>query len=237
MTRTALTARTFADYHALRLALPDLMIEALTHRSFVNESSQPETAHNERLEFLGDAVLNFITGDWLFRRFPDAQEGELTRLRAALVRKETLAGFARELRVGEVLRMGRGEEQSGGRERVNNLCGAFEAIIGALYVDQGVDVVRTFMDARLTNALQAILEDHLDRDARSNLQERAQAYYNLTPQYRTIATTGPEHAREFTVEVSVGTVVTASGVGRSKQAASQDAAQKALTLLDALATQ
>jgi len=231
MRRSALTADTFGIVHGLKFSDPHLIVRALTHRSYVNESASPDTPHNERLEFLGDAVLNFITGDWLFREFPDAPEGELTRLRAALVRKETLAQLAREMRIGEALRMGKGEELGGGRERVNNLCDAFEAIIGAIYVDQGLEAVRAFLHSRLSTSLRTILDEHRDRDARSDLQERVQLLYNLTPQYRIINMTGPEHEREFTVEVLVGAQALASGVGRSKQAAAQDAAQKALKVL------
>lgn len=227
-----LNVRAFATMHNLSFRDPALLVQALTHRSYVNETPDPDTRDNERLEFLGDAVLNFIAGDWLFRQFPAAPEGQLTRLRAALVRKETLADLARRLRINEALRIGRGEEKGGGRNRSSTLSSAFEAVIGALFVDQGLDAVRTFLIPLLTDALDTILRAHLDRDARSDLQERAQALYNVTPTYRYHEPTGPEHQRQFTVDVLIGERVIASGSGHSKQAAAMDAAQRALAVLE-----
>lgn len=227
-----LTAEAFAAHHGLTFRDERIIVQALTHRSYVNETADPDTGDNERLEFLGDAVLNFVTGDWLFRQFPAAPEGQLTRLRAALVRKETLADLARRLRIGEAMRLGRGEEKGGGRARVNNLCRAFEAVVGALFVDQGLDAARTFLVLLLTDALRQIQAAHLDRDARSDLQERTQALYTITPVYRYHDPSGPEHERYFTVDVLVGERVIATGSGHSKQAAAMDAAQRALIALD-----
>jgi ribonuclease-3 len=184
------------------------------------------------LEFLGDAVVDFVAGEMLFYRFPNVNEGDLTRLRSALVRTESLAQLARDCRVGEALRMGKGEEQGGGRTRLNNLCGAFEALIGALYLDQGLDAVRAFLIPRLETRLSQVIQEQLDKDARSLLQERSQAEYSQTPQYRTVSMSGPDHEREFTVEVLIGERVVGTGLGRSKQAASQAAAQDALRRLN-----
>jgi ribonuclease-3 len=209
----------------------DLLRQALTHRSYINEQSDEEMADNERLEFLGDAVLDFLVADMLYDSFPDMSEGELTRLRSALVRTESLAELARALRVGEFLLIGKGEENNGGRERTNNLCRAFEAIVGALYIDSGLEAVREFITPHLT-ALQAlVMEEALHKDARSRLQEWSQANLNVTPNYRLVSTSGPDHNKEFLIEVVLGAEPTATGRGRSKQAASQAAASAALALI------
>lgn len=225
----------FAEFErltGLRFDNRKLLQEAMTHRSYVNEHTDPDLMDNERLEFLGDSVIGFITADMLYRRFPDANEGELTRLRAALVRAETLAELARVCHVGETLRMGRGDEASGGRERLNNLCGAFEALVGALYLDQGLDAVRAWALPLLERHLEQVLAHQLDRDARSTLQEWSQAHLNVMPVYRTIAEEGPGHEQVFTVEVLIGDEAVGRGVGRSKQAAAQAAAQDALNHME-----
>ncbi|NDJ59665.1 MAG: ribonuclease III [Chloroflexi bacterium] len=221
----------FQTQNALNFKDLKLLQQALTHRSFVNENTGDDLVDNERLEFLGDAVLDFLTGDMLYRREPPMPEGDLTRLRAALVRTESLATLAHECQVGEALRMGRGEDNSGGRERPNNLCGAFEAVIGALYLDQGLQAVRDFVMPMLETRLEQVIAEALDKDARSLLQEHSQAEYNLTPAYRTVEATGPDHEKEFTIEVLIGEQVVGRGVGRSKQAASQAAARAGLKRL------
>lgn len=211
----------------------DLLVQALTHRSYINEQNDESLTDNERLEFLGDAVLDFVVADMLFDAFPDMAEGELTRLRSGLVRTESLAELARALRVGEFLRIGKGEENNGGRERTNNLCRAFEAIIGALYIDSGLEAVREFLTPHL-NALQSlVMEEALHKDARSRLQEWSQANLNVTPHYRLVSTSGPDHNKEFLIEVVLGSEAVASGRGRSKQVASQAAAAAALALIKA----
>ncbi|MCK4962120.1 MAG: ribonuclease III, partial [Anaerolineales bacterium] len=146
-----------------------LLRRALTHRSYVNE--HPDVLEdNERLEFLGDAVLDFLTGAWLYNRFPEMNEGQLTRLRSALVRTEQLASFAQELQLGEAMLLGRGEETTGGRERLALLCATFEALIGALYLDSGLNSVIEFVEPRLEVATDTVLEDESLLDARSLLQ-------------------------------------------------------------------
>ncbi|MFN8561060.1 MAG: ribonuclease III [Anaerolineae bacterium] len=212
------------DLHFRDLAL---LQQALTHRSYVNEHDDTDLSDNERLEFLGDAVLDFISGELLYLRFPAMPEGDLTRLRAALVRTESLASLAVRCRLGEALRMGKGEEKGGGRERPNNLCGGFEALVGALYLDQGLDAVRAFVMPQLGERLEQVLAESLDRDARSRLQEISQADYNQTPIYRLVEASGPEHEKEFTFEGAIGDQVVGRGTGRSKQAASQAAARDA----------
>jgi ribonuclease-3 len=215
---------TFRD---MRLAL-----QALTHRSYINEQPDDSLSDNERLEFLGDAVLDFLVGDMLFHRFPDEPEGYLTRLRAALVKTEALADLAGRIQLGQALRVGRGEEMSGGRSRSNNLCAGFEAIVGALYLDQGFDAVRKFTMPLLDDLLEQVLAESSDKDARSLLQEWSQSQRNLTPAYRTVDAFGPDHAKEFVVEVWIGEQVAGKGIGRSKQSAAQSAAQDALTQLE-----
>jgi ribonuclease III len=205
-----------------------LLKQALTHRSYINEHGETDVGDNERLEFLGDAVLDFMVGDMLYQRYPDMPEGQLTRLRAALVRTESLAGLARQIGLGACMWMGKGEEASGGRERLTNLCAVFEALVGALYLDQGLEAVGRFVTPRLDALLEQILAESLDKDARSLLQEWSQAEHNLTPAYRTVSATGPDHQKEFIVEVLIGEQVAGSGVGRSKQAAAQAAARDAL---------
>lgn len=218
---------------ALNLTFSDkaLLQRALTHRSYLNENPDYPLEDNERLEFLGDAILDFITGEYLYHRFPEVAEGRLTNLRSALVRTERLAQFAANLRVGEHLFLGRGEEDSGGRERPAILCDAFEALIGALYLDQGIEAAREFIYPIIEPALQDIVASDADKDPKSQLQEIAQSYYQLTPTYRTIKEEGPDHAKEFTVQAIIGQQVYGTGSGLSKQSAAQAAAYEALKLL------
>ncbi len=209
-----------------------LLLQALTHRSFINEQGVVDVGDNERLEFLGDAVLDFMVGDMLYQKYPEMPEGDLTRLRAALVRTDSLAGLARQVGLGEALRMGKGEDASGGRERITNLCASFEALVGALYLDQGLDAVRSFVMPRLDNLLEQILREALDRDARSGLQEWSQAELGLTPAYTTLSASGPDHQKEFVIEVRIGDQVAGQGIGRSKQVAAQAAARDALRRIE-----
>ncbi len=204
-----------------------LFRRALTHRSFLNE--HPEALEdNERLEFLGDAILDYVVGAWLYNRFPEMAEGELTRLRASLVKTDQLANFGRQIGIGLVLRLGRGEEENGGRERKAMLCGAFEALIGALCLDAGIVAVEKFMSKFLENATKEIIHNHVDKDAKSRLQEIIQAEGNPTPHYQVVFESGPDHAKSFDVEVVVNDNVLGRGTGTSKQEASMIAAENAL---------
>lgn len=210
----------FNDYGLLR--------RALTHRSYLNENPEAGLKDNERLEFLGDAVLDFIVGAYLYERFPEMDEGELTALRAALVRTKTLAEFGRQLGIGDCLRLGYGEEESGGRNRTPTLCAAFEAVIGAIYLDQGMEAVQPLIERLAAPALERIMEKSLHKDAKSEFQMWAQAEYNVTPHYEVISTEGPDHDKTFTVQALVGRNVWGVGEGHSKQAAAQAAANVAL---------
>ena len=207
---------------------PALLQRALTHPSYVNEHPEDETGDNQRLEFLGDAVLDFVTAAWVFRHYPGFTEGQMTRLRAALVRAKTLALFARRVGIGEALRLGHGEEEAGGRGRDANLCDAFEAVVGALYLDGGLATVESFVEPLIEPVAEAILAAEADQDAKSRLQEWSQAELRVTPHYRIVGERGPDHAKTFVAEVLLGEQVVGRGIGHSKQAAEQAAAQEAL---------
>jgi ribonuclease-3 len=206
---------------------PALLQRALTHRSYINEHPSA-VEDNERLEFLGDACLDLISAAWLYQRFPELDEGELTRLRSSLVRTEQLAEFARELDLGEVVLLGKGEAASGGRARMALLCDVFEALVGAIYLDGGPEAVARFMEARFVRAVTRALDDGSLIDPRSRLQIWAQGELNATPRYTTVDAHGPDHAREFVVEVEVSDILRTQGQGRSKQEAAQDAAARLL---------
>lgn len=204
-----------------------LLSRALTHRSYLNE--HPEALEdNERLEFLGDAVLDFVVGAWLYNRYPEMPEGDLTRMRSALVHTEQLAAFARELGIGRAMRLGRGELQAGGQSRPGLLCDVFEAVIGALYLDQDIDGVRKFLDPILVRAAEDILINHKDEDPKSKLQEWAQRKGFPAPSYTTRSSSGPDHSKMFEVDVYINGIVYGTGIGSSKQAATKQAAAKAL---------
>jgi ribonuclease III len=219
---------------AQRLNLPfkDILLlgRALTHRSYLNE--HPEAIEdNERLEFLGDAVLDFIVGAWLYNRYPEMPEGDLTRMRSALVHTEQLAVFARMIHLGNAMRLGRGETQGGGRDRSALLCDTFEAVIGALYLHSGIDAVTDFISTLLEESSEDILMHHKNEDPKSQFQEWAQGKGFSTPQYVTKSATGPDHSKQFDVDVVVNSEVYGSGKGHSKQAAAKMAAQDALQRL------
>ncbi len=218
-----------------RLGIPftDILLlsRALTHRSYLNE--HPEALEdNERLEFLGDAVLDFLVGAWLYNHFPEMAEGELTRLRSALVRTDQLAEFARKIGLGDAMRLGRGEAQAGGGKRPALLCGTFEALIAAIYLDLGMIEVNKFLEPILKEAADEILLSRKEQDPKSIFQEWAQSQGFGPPNYHTISTSGPDHDRLFEVEVWVSEKRYGYGQGHSKQAATKAAARDALNTLD-----
>lgn len=222
-TLTGLEARLNHTFKSRRL-----LVDALTHRSYAFEFAAPDVVSNERLEFLGDAVLELISSDLLYRHFAKAQEGELTNMRAALVRGSTLAQFARHLRLGPHLRLGRGEETTGGRDRDLLIASAFEAVLGALYLDGGIRAARALAEPLLRDELSKITEGKAIKDAKSRLQELAQARLGITPSYRVLSEVGPSHDRTFEVEVLIGELAAARGSGRNKRQAEQHAAAAAL---------
>jgi ribonuclease III len=199
---------------------------ALTHKSSIHEGSRGEQSSNERLEFLGDSILALISADFLYRTFPHLSEGELTDVRAVLVKTETLANFAREIDLGKFLLMGKGEQQGDKGPRV--LASAFEALLGAIYLDQGLTAAQQFVIPRLEPIAQTTVEKRLFKDNKSRFQELAQAHEGITPSYRLVSQEGPSHNREFTVEVLLGDHVAGRGQGRNKQSAEQEAAREAL---------
>ncbi len=204
-----------------------LLSRALTHRSYVNEN--PNTMEdNERLEFLGDAVLDFVVGAWVYHHCPEMAEGDLTRMRSALVRNEQLAEFARRLELGRGLRMGRGEASSGGRERDTVLGSAFEALVGALFLDAGLAAVERFMEPLLDSVRERVVMRAEIYDPKSRFQEWAQSEKLGTPKYVTVSSSGPDHAKMFEVEVRINDRTYGRGNGPSKQVAAQIAAQTAL---------
>jgi ribonuclease-3 len=215
---------------AKRLSLPVsnlLLTRALTHRSYINE--HPEALEdNERLEFLGDAVLDFVVGAWLYNHCPEMPEGDLTRMRSALVRTEQLAEFARQLGMGSAMRLGRGEVASGGRDRPALLCGTFESVIGAIYLEGGIPAAEGFMIPLLEPALEEVLRNDELQDPKSRLQEWTQSQHLGAPQYVTLDSAGPDHAKIFQIEVRVNGRTVGQGSGSSKQVAAMNAAQSAL---------
>lgn len=223
--------RRFAS--ALGLTFADLALfgRALTHDSYLNEHPGEPLEDNERLEFLGDAVLDFLAAEWLYARLPDEAEGKLTQLRAALVRNDALARIAGALGVGPMLLMGRGEADHGGRKRPRNLGGALEAILGALYLDGGLGAARAFITPHFEELLAAILREATAKDAKSRLNEWSQKAMGREPVYRDIEMSGPEHAPAFVIEVWIGDEVYGKGAGRSKREASHAAASAALEAL------
>jgi ribonuclease-3 len=221
------TPQDFAKRLSLKFKDWLLLSRALTHRSYLNE--HPEALEdNERLEFLGDAILDFIVGAWLYNEFPEMPEGDLTRMRSALVQTEQLAEFARNLSLGNALKLGYGEVQGGGRNRDALLCDAYEALIGAIYLDSGIEAVKKFIFPSLLEARDNILLNHKQEDPKSKLQEWTQAKGFPTPLYVICNSTGPDHSKVFEVDVQINSKVYARGSGPSKQAAEKAAAKSAL---------
>lgn len=200
--------------------------EALVHRSYVNESK--ETKNNERLEFLGDAVLELIVTEYLFKTYPQYPEGDLTSFRAAVVRTESLAEESLRLGVGKYILMSNGEEATGGRERPYILANTFEAIIGAMYLDLGYKSSQKFVTANICYKLEDIIKNRLDIDSKSKLQELTQEMVKITPAYELIDSSGPDHDKTFTMGVKLNDTLLAQGNGKNKQEAEQNAAQQAL---------
>lgn len=203
-----------------------LLQTALTHRSFIYERVGKGQECNERLEFLGDSILACITADFLYRTFPALDEGELSDVRAMLVKGDTLARFATEIQIEPFMRIGKGERNAGISQRI--LASTFEALLGAIYLDQGLEKARAYLLPRIQPLARQIVEKRLFKDNKSRFQEMAQAHDGITPIYRLASQEGPSHDREFTVEVLLGEQVAGVGQGRNKQTAEQAAASAAL---------
>jgi ribonuclease-3 len=205
-----------------------LLEQALVHSSYINENPEFTLSHNERLEFLGDAILGLIVAEKLYREFPELNEGEMTKLRAFLVRRETLAHIAGGINLGDYLYMGKGEESSGGRSRVANLAGAVEAVIAAVYLDQGISAADKTVNTLLDTEWEKIKSQGFNIDYKSRLQEIVQSKYQVIPVYRLISETGPDHDKKFVVEVLVNSRSCGSGTGKSKKLAETEAARLAI---------
>lgn len=223
---TALQAQLGIEFEDL-----SLLQQAFVHRSYLNENPEFKLGSNERLEFLGDALLSVVIAEFLFREFPDLSEGELTRLRSDLVRQDSLARLASSLGLGEYLYLGQGEEKGGGRNRSRNMACTFEALVGAAFVDQGFPATRDLVLRLFTSSVGELRQRGQANDCKSRLQEIIQAERQERPIYRLIEAVGPDHDKTFWVEVIVGGETLGRGSGKSKQAAEKDAARQALERL------
>ena len=226
-----------ADLTALQRVLgisfndQSLLEQALVHSSYINENPGLPLTSNERLEFLGDAILGYIIAEKLYQDFPHLTEGKMTKLRAVLVRRDSLARVARDVRLGDHLYLGRGEEASGGRDKPANLAGTLEAVIAAISLDQGLSAARDFISALFDEELRKVVSQGLEIDYKSQLQELTQAKQQPTPTYQLIEAVGPDHDKRFTVEVRIGDDVLGRGSGKSKKMAETEAARSALQRL------
>jgi ribonuclease III len=207
---------------------PRLLEQAFTHRSYLNENREAAREHNERLEFLGDAVLELAVTAFLYAKYPEKPEGELTAYRAALVNTVSISDAAAKLGMNDFLLLSRGEARDTGRARQIILANAFEAVIGAIYLDAGYDAAEKFIEAQLFHKTEEVVAKRLWQDPKSKLQEISQEQSGITPNYQLLDQSGPDHARSFKVGAYIGSEKIATGEGRSKQEAEQDAAQKAL---------
>jgi len=218
----------FEDKIGYRFKNQRLLEQAFTHRSYLNENREAGKEHNERLEFLGDAVLELVVTEFLYAKYPEKPEGELTAYRAALVNTQSISDAASKLGMNDYLLLSRGEARDTGRARQIILANAFEALIGAIYLDTGYDAAQKFIDAQLFHKTDEVVSKRLWQDAKSKLQEISQEQSGVTPNYQLLNQSGPDHDKRFVVGAYIGSEKIASGEGRSKQEAEQDAAQKAL---------
>ncbi len=205
----------------------NLLKNAFIHRSYLNEHSEEKLPNNERLEFLGDSVLAFVVSTYLFQNHPDSQEGDLTNFRASLVNSKSLSVVAKRLNLGKFLYLSRGEEATGGREREYLLANTVESLIGAIYLDSGIEKVSSFIKNYILNNLEEIIEKELYKDFKSKMQERSQEVFSITPTYQVIIEEGPDHNKKFRVGVYLGKLLVSEGEGKSKQEAEQKAAKGA----------
>jgi ribonuclease-3 len=219
----------FQERIGYRFRDAELLRRSLIHTSYVNEAPDPKPQSNERLEFLGDAVLELVVAERLFRDRPELREGDLTTMRAALVRLETLGRIGLAIDLGQHMSLGRGEEATGGRGRATIVGRALEALLGAVYMDGGLEAARDLVVRLIGPEIEQLAANVALKDEKSRLQEAAQGEMGQTPAYRTVAAVGPDHAKMFTVEASLGDVIIGKGQGKTKQLAAQAAAKDALS--------
>jgi ribonuclease III len=216
----------------LKFSDPKLLKQALTHLSYIYEHNLPPLESNEKLEFLGDTILGFVITNIIYARFPELSEGQLSKFRARLVNTGMLADIAREINLGDQLLLGHGEEGSGGRDKTSILADAFEAVIGAYYLDQGLDAVRDYLFGIFDARVDAESTREASSDFKTRLQELTAKKFGLGPDYKIFKETGPDHNKVFHAQVSVGKHVYGTGQGSSKKEAEQGAAQEALKILE-----
>lgn len=215
---------------SLKFKNKDFLIQAFTHRSYLNENPDFYLAHNERLEFLGDAILELVVTEYLFKKYPDKSEGDLTNWRAALVNAKILAEIAKDLGFNDFLLLSRGETKETGKARQYILANTFEAFVGALYLDRGYKDCQKFIEKNVVKELPRILKDRLFKDAKSLFQERSQEKVSITPTYKVLKEWGPDHAKHFIIGVFLRDRLVAEGEGSSKQEGEEGAAKKALEI-------
>jgi len=208
----------------------DFLVESLRHSSFVNENLDPDSQDNERLEFLGDAVLNLVVGHMLMRRYPDLKEGDLSKMRANMVNESQLASIAQDMDLGSYLQLGKGEIQTRGWEKPSILANTFEAVIAAVYLDGGYDAAFRLVDGHFSSLLDMVVRSTANQDYKSQVQELVQMKHQKIPAYDVVHESGPDHDKTFRVRLTVGDIQ-AEGEGKSKKAAEQDAARKGLEFL------
>jgi ribonuclease-3 len=218
----------FEEISGITFKNKELLRRAFTHRSYLNENRGAESSHNERLEFLGDAVLELMVTEYLFEKYPDSNEGDLTAYRASLVNAITLSEAAQKINVNDFLLLSKGEAKDTGKARQYILANTMEAVIGAIYLDQGYDSAKYFISKNLFHLIDKIVADKSWIDAKSKFQEKAQEKESLTPQYKSLKEEGPDHDKKFTIGVYIDNELIAEGAGMSKQEAEQEAARKAL---------
>jgi ribonuclease-3 len=220
--------KTFQEKIGINFKDSGLLTQAFVHRSYINENKASGLSHNERLEFLGDAVLELVITDFLYKEFDKKAEGELTAYRSALVNADTCASIATSLSINDYLLLSKGESKDTGRARQYILANALEALIGAIYLDQGYDSAKVFIEKNFTPLIHKIISEGAFIDSKSLFQEKAQEFESVTPSYKTVKETGPDHEKKFTVGVYIGKDLVATGEGKSKQDAEQMAAREAL---------
>jgi ribonuclease-3 len=205
-----------------------LLEQAFIHRSYINENTGSQLSHNERLEFLGDAVLELIVTDYLYNKYPDQDEGSLTAYRSSLVNAIIIGEVAMDIGMNEYLLLSKGESKDVGKARGYILANTYEAYVGAVYLDRGYDVAKDFIAGTLFGKIEAIVAKKLWRDHKSLIQEKSQEYLNVTPNYKVLSEVGPDHDKHFTIGIFFGDELVAEGKGKSKQEAEQEAARGAL---------